>query len=115
MEGNGENWIRSARRALGMTQQEFAYEIAATSVSVNRWENRHNEPSSLARNAIRGLLQRHGLDPDSLVPKECQRPQATVSQGGATAQATRGTDSLEAAVGELGLRRDPTSSSSGTL
>jgi DNA-binding transcriptional regulator YiaG len=58
-EGAGSS-IRSLRRQLGMTQEEFAHEIAVTASTVNRWENAHATPSKLARRAIEELLRRRG-------------------------------------------------------
>jgi putative transcriptional regulator len=61
MEENPGNLIRSLRQKLGMTQEEFAHEIAVTVSTVNRWENAHAEPSKLAWKAIQDLAKRHGL------------------------------------------------------
>src|SRR5262245_11551018 len=47
MEENAGNLIRGLRQKLGMTQEEFAHEIAVTVSTVNRWENAHAEPSKL--------------------------------------------------------------------
>ena len=55
MPENTKNLIRSLRQQLGMTQEEFAHEIAVTVSTVNRWENSHAEPSKLAWKAIREL------------------------------------------------------------
>ena len=52
--------IRSLRRNLGMTQEEFAHEIAVTVSTVNRWENGHATPSKLAWRAIQGLMKKRG-------------------------------------------------------
>jgi putative transcriptional regulator len=61
MDSNGGNLTRSLRRRLGMTQEEFAYEIGVTVSTVNRWENAHNEPNRLARKAIHELARSRGL------------------------------------------------------
>jgi DNA-binding transcriptional regulator YiaG len=53
--------IRTLRQQLGMTQEEFAHEIAVTVSTVNRWENAHAEPSKLAWKAIRDLAQQRGV------------------------------------------------------
>jgi DNA-binding transcriptional regulator YiaG len=65
MADNTPNLIRSLRQQLGMTQEEFAHEIAVTVSTVNRWENSHAEPSKLAWKAIRALATRRGLPADS--------------------------------------------------
>lgn len=48
--------IRSLRKKLGLTQEEFAHAVAVTFSTVNRWENGHARPSKLARRAIEGLV-----------------------------------------------------------
>jgi len=65
MADNTPNLIRTLRQQLGMTQEEFAHEIAVTVSTVNRWENSHAEPSKLAWKAIRLLASRRGLPADS--------------------------------------------------
>ena len=59
------NLIRTLRQQLGMTQEEFAHQIAVTVSTVNRWENSHAEPSKLAWKAIRDLAKQRGLPADS--------------------------------------------------
>ena len=56
--------IRTLRQQLGMTQEEFAHQIAVTVSTVNRWENAHAEPSKLAWKAIRDLATQRGLPTD---------------------------------------------------
>ena len=53
--------IRRLRQGLGLTQEEFAHEIAVTVSTVNRWENAHAAPSKLAWKVIRDLARRRGL------------------------------------------------------
>jgi transcriptional regulator with XRE-family HTH domain len=59
---------RTLRQQLGMTQEEFARQIAVTVSTVNRWENSHAEPSKLAWKAIRDLAQQRGRPADSRGP-----------------------------------------------
>src|SRR2546425_2299053 len=66
MEENPGNLIRSLRQKLGMTQEEFAHEIAVTVSTVNRWENAHAEPSKLAWKAIQDLARKRGVTDDVL-------------------------------------------------
>jgi DNA-binding transcriptional regulator YiaG len=61
MPDNAGNLIRSLRQRFGMTQEEFAHEIAVTVSTVNRWENAHAEPSKLAWKAIQELSKQRGL------------------------------------------------------
>ena len=60
------NAIRTLRLQLGMTQEEFAHEIAVTVSTVNRWENAHAEPSKLAWKAIHDLARKRGVNQDVL-------------------------------------------------
>ena len=66
MDDNAGNLIRSLRQKLGMTQEEFAHEIAVTVSTVNRWENAHAEPSKLAWKAIQDLARKRGLTDEVL-------------------------------------------------
>ena len=63
---NAGNLIRTLRQRLGMTQEEFAHEIAVTVSTVNRWENAHAEPSKLAWKAIHDLARKRGVTEDLL-------------------------------------------------
>ena len=58
--------VRTLRQQLGMTQEEFAHEIAVTVSTVNRWENAHAEPSKLAWKAIHDLARKRGVTEDIL-------------------------------------------------
>ena len=66
MDDNAGSLIRTLRQKLGMTQEEFAHEIAVTVSTVNRWENAHAEPSKLAWKAIHDLAHKRGLTDDVL-------------------------------------------------
>jgi transcriptional regulator with XRE-family HTH domain len=61
MTEDTNNLIRTWRRQLRMTQEEFAREIAVTVSTVNRWENNHAAPSKLAWRAVREFARRRGL------------------------------------------------------
>ncbi len=52
------NEIKSLRKSLGLTQEEFAHAVAVTFSTVNRWENGHAKPSKLARRAIESVSAR---------------------------------------------------------
>lgn len=58
--------IRRVREKLGMTQEQFAHEIAVTVSTVSRWETGHAVPSNLAWHAIRDLATEHGCLEDLL-------------------------------------------------
>ena len=53
---DGTRTIADVRRDLGMTQDEFAHALGVSEGTVNRWENRRNFPSRLARKAIMALV-----------------------------------------------------------
>ena len=55
--------IRTLRKRLGLTQEEFAHAVAVTFSTVNRWENGHAKPSKLARRAIEGLVALRAVAP----------------------------------------------------
>jgi transcriptional regulator with XRE-family HTH domain len=61
MADDTSNLIRTWRRDLRMTQEEFAREIAVTVSTVNRWENGHAAPSKLAWRAVHEFARRRGL------------------------------------------------------
>ena len=60
MPDSTRSLVRTLRQQLGMTQEEFAHEIAVTVSTVNRWENGHANPSKLAWRAIQGLARKRG-------------------------------------------------------
>ncbi len=47
--------IKTLRKTLGLTQEEFAHEIGVTFATVNRWENSKSEPSRLALRMLAAL------------------------------------------------------------
>ena len=50
--------IRTLRKGLGLTQEEFAHEIGVTFATVNRWENGKSKPSRLAVRILAELKDR---------------------------------------------------------
>src|SRR5205809_730731 len=64
MPDSTRSLVRQLRQQLGMTQEEFAHEIAVTVSTVNRWENAHAQPSKLAWKAIHGLAHKRGVPED---------------------------------------------------
>jgi len=53
--------IRTLRKQLGLTQEEFAHQIGVTFATVNRWENGKSEPSRLAIKMLMAL--NHSAEP----------------------------------------------------
>ena len=50
--------IKSMRRSVRMTQEEFAHELGVTFTTVNRWENGKAIPSRLAIRALERYRRR---------------------------------------------------------
>lgn len=50
--------IRELRKAMGLTQEQFAAEVGVTWSTVSRWENNRGSPSPLARHRIKELQAR---------------------------------------------------------
>jgi len=50
--------IRSLRKALSLTQEEFAHRIGVTFATVNRWENGKSKPSRLAVKTLEELSRK---------------------------------------------------------
>ncbi|MDX2215579.1 MAG: helix-turn-helix transcriptional regulator [Oculatellaceae cyanobacterium bins.114] len=48
--------IRELRQQLGLSQEKLAAKLGVSFRTVNRWENRHSVPSSLALKQVEGLL-----------------------------------------------------------
>jgi transcriptional regulator with XRE-family HTH domain len=84
MTDDSRNLIRTWRRQLRMTQEEFAREIAVTVSTVNRWENNHAAPSKLAWRAVREFARRRGLigNPFRKTPTEDEPTERAGSSSG---------------------------------
>jgi|ETNmetMinimDraft_15_1059895.scaffolds.fasta_scaffold19156_2 DNA-binding transcriptional regulator YiaG len=50
--------IRTLRKRLALTQEEFAHEIGVTFATVNRWENHKSKPSRLALRILAVLMEK---------------------------------------------------------
>lgn len=62
-------FVRTLRRELKMTQEEFAHELGITVGTVNRWENGRFRPSKLARATLLEFAERHGRSLDDIAKK----------------------------------------------
>jgi putative transcriptional regulator len=60
MFDQASEFVRSLRRELKMTQEEFAHELGITVGTVNRWEKGRFRPSKLARATLLEFAERHG-------------------------------------------------------
>ena len=61
--------VRTLRRELKMTQEEFAHELGITVGTVNRWENGRFRPSKLARATLLEFASKHGVSLEALAHK----------------------------------------------
>lgn len=54
--------ILELRKAMGLTQEQFAAKVGVTFSTVNRWENGRGKPSPLAMKHLRQIAEEHGVD-----------------------------------------------------
>jgi putative transcriptional regulator len=66
--------IRTLRRDLGLTQEEFAHELGITVGTVTRWENGRFRPSKLARATLVEFAERRG-HPTPGISKQTAEPE----------------------------------------
>ncbi len=59
--------VREIRQTLKLTQGKFASQLGVTFPTINRWENGHALPSSLALRQIDSLLTQLGNSPDLIL------------------------------------------------
>ena len=69
MIDHASEFVRTLRRELKMTQEEFAHALGITVGTVNRWENGRFRPSKLARATLLEFAERHGCSPEKLPKK----------------------------------------------
>ncbi|MBW4520407.1 MAG: helix-turn-helix domain-containing protein [Scytolyngbya sp. HA4215-MV1] len=62
--------IRELRQQLGLSQEKLAAKLGVSFRTVNRWENGHAVPSSLALKQVEGLLHQMIHSPQATV-REC--------------------------------------------
>jgi len=78
MFDQASEFVRSLRRELKMTQEEFAHELGITVGTVNRWENGRFRPSKLARATLLEFAERHGHSIHDSATKGADREPAAV-------------------------------------
>lgn len=61
--------ICEIRLETGLPQEQFAAQLGITYSTVNRWENSHSKPSSLALQKIEQLLEQMGEKGTNLLAK----------------------------------------------
>ncbi len=50
--------IRTIRKRLNLTQEQFAHKLGVSFVTVNRWENRRHKPTPLAQLRLQKIMKR---------------------------------------------------------
>ncbi len=80
MFDQANEFVRSLRRELKMTQEEFAHELGITVGTVNRWENGRFRPSKLARATLLEFAERHGRSIPGSANKDSDR-ERTAAEG----------------------------------
>ena len=53
--------VKAIRKAMGLTQEQFAAQIGVTVATVNRWENGRATPQPLAMKGLANLARTTGL------------------------------------------------------
>ena len=53
--------VKAIRKAMGLTQEQFAAQFGVTVATVNRWENGKHFPTPLVMEAIRAYCEKNGL------------------------------------------------------
>lgn len=54
--------LKFARKKLMMSQEEMARELGVTFTTLNRWENKKNEPSYVAQRKFAELCKKHEIN-----------------------------------------------------
>lgn len=64
--------IKEIRQRVSMSQEEFAKELATTSLSINRWENNKTIPNNMAQMQLFDFCKKHNIDLLDCIIKEVQ-------------------------------------------
>lgn len=62
--------LKDLRSKLLLSQEEMAELLGVSFASINRWENKHHEPTIKVKRLIKELCKKNKLDFDSYVLKE---------------------------------------------
>ena len=55
------NQVKNVRTQLEMSQKKLANALGVSFATINRWENSRNEPSQLAKNLMRQMMEKQGI------------------------------------------------------
>jgi len=53
--------VKTARKALGLSQEDLAHELGVSFATINRWEAGNNKPSKLAKKAFEQYCLEHRI------------------------------------------------------
>lgn len=59
---NWSNKIKELREKAFLTQEELASILGVAFISVNRWENNHNEPTMKIKRQLSKLLSKYNIE-----------------------------------------------------
>ena len=80
-----ENWIKTNREALGLSQARLAAALGVGKSSVNAWEQEERRPGVKAWTRLAAFFQEHGLEaptmPDNLPQERKSRRKAGTDPG----------------------------------
>ena len=54
--------VKIARKRLMLSQEDMAKELGVTFATLNRWENKKNEPNYEAQRAFAVFCKKHGIE-----------------------------------------------------
>lgn len=64
--------IRTLRQLMGLSQEQFAATLGVAFSTINRWENGHIQPSSLALKQIKTMLNELNCSPSVELQEQSQ-------------------------------------------
>jgi len=62
--------VRTIREKLKISQEDLARALNVSYATVNRWENSKTKPSRMARAALSGFCERHGITFDEQAKRD---------------------------------------------
>ena len=104
-----ENWIKTNREALGLSQARLAAALGVGKSSVNAWEQEERRPGVKAWTRLAAFFQEHGLEaptmPDNLPQERKSRRKAGTDPGKLREKRLAAGLSVKALAAALGLNR----------
>ena len=104
-----ENWIKTNREALGLSQAKLAVALGVGKSSVNAWEQEERRPSVKAWTRLAAFFKEHGLEvppmPDNLPQERKSRRKAGTDPGKLREKREASGLSVGALAAALGVNR----------